>query len=82
MTVLCCPRCGDDDVASNDLIPGLALGAWVQDDETGQPTFEGYGETKVCWDGQSPVAGEEAYCRSCDWCGPCTELVPAPPVPL
>ena len=80
MTVLCCPGCGEDEVSSNDLIPGLALGVWEAGTD-GVPTFEGYGETKVCWDGQAPVEGEEAYCRSCDWCGPATELVPAAPGP-
>jgi hypothetical protein len=78
MPVLCCTRCGDEEVASNDLIPGLALGQWV-DGQDGAPTFDGYGETKVCWDRQQPVVGEEAYCRSCDWSGPCTDLVPAAP---
>ena len=78
MAILCCPRCGDDEVSSNDLIPGLALGVWVQDEATGSPTFEGYDETKVCWNGQQPIAGCEAYCRSCDWSGPNTALVPAP----
>jgi hypothetical protein len=81
MTILCCPRCGNDEVSSNDVIPGLALGVWAQDKETGAPTFDGYGETNVYWDGQQPVDGCEAYCRSCDWSGPSSTLEPAPSTP-
>ena len=76
-TVLKCPECGNEEVCSNDLIPGLALGAWVIGDDGKTPMFEGFGETKVLWDGQEPIKGEEAYCRNCDWSGPDSALVPA-----
>jgi hypothetical protein len=77
MAPLACPRCGDVDVAANELIPALALGSW-QPDSTGAPRFVPAGETRVAWGAhRQPVPGREAYCRACDWSGSPTDLRPA-----
>jgi hypothetical protein len=78
MAPLACPRCGDVDVAANELIPALALGRWQPAGASGAPQFVPAGETRVAWGARrQPVPGREAYCRACDWSGAPTDLRPA-----
>ena len=69
MRLSLCPPCGAAPAGVIENIPAVALLIQLDDG-----SFEWEGETRVCWDGQSPQSDGQG--RALLWCGECDSEYP------